>query len=103
MKNIETKNRNSKSNKDNNNKNNLDYNQSYSFVKIKVHNALFAGDRVEFIQPKGDNIFCKIKNIYDDKTLEKIKSAHGGQEKMAYIEIGKMPEVFSVMRKKLNC
>ncbi len=74
-----------------------------NIVKIKVHNALFAGDRVEFIQPKGDNIFCKIKNIYDDKTLEKIKSAHGGQEKMVYIEIGKMPEVFSVMRKKINC
>lgn len=100
MKNIETKNRNSKSNKDNNNKNNLDYNQSYSFVKIKVHNALFVGDRVEFIQPMKNNIFCKIKNIYDDKTLEKIKSAHGGQNKMVYIEISKMPEVFSVMRKK---
>lgn len=95
MKNIETKNRNSKDNKSD-----LNYNQGYSLVKIKVHNALFVGDRVEFIQPKGDNIFCKIKNIYDDKTLEKIKSAHGGQEKMVYIEINKTPEVFSVMRKK---
>ncbi len=72
-----------------------------NIIKIKVHNALFAGDRVEFIQPKEDNIFCKIKNIYDDKTLKKIESAHGGQNKMVYIEIGKIPEVFSVMRKKL--
>ena len=70
-------------------------------IKIKVHNAIFAGDRIEFIQPKGDNIFCKIKNIYDDKTFEKLKSAHGGQERMVYIEISKKPEVFSVMRKKL--
>ncbi|MCK5475391.1 MAG: U32 family peptidase [Candidatus Pacebacteria bacterium] len=71
-------------------------------VKIKVHNAVFAGDRVEFIQPKGDNIFCKIKNIYDDKTLEKLKSAHGGQDRMVYIEISKKPEISSVMRKKLG-
>jgi U32 family peptidase len=71
-----------------------------SFIKIKVHNTLFVGDKVEFIQPKGNNIFCKIKNIYNDKTLEKINSAHGGQNKMVYIEISKKPEVFSVMRKK---
>ncbi|NOQ67951.1 U32 family peptidase [Patescibacteria group bacterium] len=71
-----------------------------SIIKIKVHNALFTGDRVEFIQPRGDNIFCKVKNIYDDKTLEKLKSAHGGQDRMVYIEISKKPEVFSVMRKK---
>jgi putative protease len=72
-----------------------------NIIKIKVHNAIFVGDRVEFIQPSKDNVFCKIKNIYDDKTLEKLKSAHGGQNKMVYIEISKMPEVFSVMRKKL--
>ena len=71
-------------------------------VKIKVHNALFVGDRVEFIQPNNKNIFCKIKNIYDDKTFEKLKSAHGGQERMVYIEINKKPEVFSVIRKKIK-
>ncbi|MCK5332552.1 U32 family peptidase [Candidatus Parcubacteria bacterium] len=73
-----------------------------SLVKIRVHNSLLAGDRVEFIQPNNDNIFCKIKNIYDDKTLEKLKSAHGGQDRMVYIEVSKMPEVFSVMRKKIK-
>ena len=71
-------------------------------IKIKVHNALFAGDRVEFIQPRGDNIFCKIKSIYDDRILEKLKSAHGGQERMVYIEISKKPEISSVMRKRLG-
>ncbi|MCK5413187.1 MAG: U32 family peptidase [Candidatus Pacebacteria bacterium] len=75
---------------------------NYHLVKIKVHNSLLVEDRVEFIQPKGDNIFCKIKNIYDDKTQEKLKSAHGGQDRMVYIEISKMPEVFSVMRRKLK-
>lgn len=70
-------------------------------IKIKVHNAIFTGDRIEFIQPKENNIFCKIKNIYDDKTLEKLKSAHGGQDRTVYIEISKVPEIFSVLRKKL--
>ena len=76
--------------------------KSKNLIKIKVHNALFVGDRVEFIQPKGDNIFCKIKNIYDDKIFEKLKSAHGGQDRMVYVEISKTPEVFSVMRKKIK-
>jgi hypothetical protein len=76
-------------------------NELKNLVKIKVHNAIFTGDRVEFIQPNSKNIFCKIKNIYDDKTFEKLKSAHGGQDRMVYIEISKKPEVFSVMRKKI--
>lgn len=73
-----------------------------NIIKIKVHNALFVGDRVEFIQPNSKNIFCKIKNIYDDKIFEKLKSAHGGQDRMVYIEISKVPEVFSVMRKRIK-
>ncbi|MCK5466772.1 U32 family peptidase C-terminal domain-containing protein [Candidatus Parcubacteria bacterium] len=76
--------------------------KNFKIIKIKVHNALFVGDRIEFIQPRGKNIFCKIKNIYDDKTLAKLKSAHGGQERMVYIEISKMVEVFSVIRKRKN-
>ena len=76
--------------------------KNYNIIKIKVHNAIFVNDRVEFIQPKGDNIFCKIKNIYDDKSFEKLKSAHGGQDRMVYIEMSKKPEVFSVMRKKIE-
>ena len=76
--------------------------KSHILVKIKVHNAVFAGDRIEFIQPKGDSVFCKIKNIYECRTLEKLKSAHGGQERMVYIEISKKPEVFSVLRKKIG-
>ena len=78
------------------------FGRSKNLIKIKVHNALFVGDRVEFIQPNNKNIFCKIKNIYDDKTFEKLKSAHGGQERMVYVEISKKPEVFSVMRKKIR-
>ena len=77
------------------------FNKLKNIIKIKVHNALFVGDRVEFIQPNNKNIFCKIKNIYDNRTFEKLKSAHGGQEKMVYVEISKTPGVFSVMRKRI--
>ncbi|MCK5490880.1 MAG: U32 family peptidase [Candidatus Pacebacteria bacterium] len=80
----------------------LEYLKEKYLIKIRVHNSLAVGDRVEFIQPDSENIFCKIKNIYDDKTQEKLKSAHGGQNRMVYIEISKVPEVFSVMRKKIK-
>jgi putative protease len=80
----------------------LDYSEERSLIKIKVHNALFVGDKVEFIRPRGKNIFCKIKNIYDDKTLENLESAHGGQDRMVFIEVNKIPEKFSVMRKKIK-
>jgi len=78
------------------------FNKLKNIIKIKVHNALFVGDRVEFIQPNNKNIFCKIKNIYDIKNFEKLKSAHGGQDRMVYIEISKNLEKFSVMRKKVE-
>lgn len=75
---------------------------SNNLVKIKVHNAVYKGDKIEIIQPEGKNIFCKIKEIYDDKSLERLESAHGGRDRMVYIEISKKPEVFSVMRKKVK-
>ena len=75
-----------------------------NLIKIKVHNAIFAGDRIEFIRPRGNNFFVKIKDIYECETLKKLKSAHGGQNKTVYIEVSKKPEVFSVLRKKIkNC
>lgn len=70
-------------------------------VKIKVHNSLYVGDKVEIIQPKGENIFCKIKGIYDDKNTDKLESAHGGQDRAVYIKIGKIPEMFSILRKHI--
>ncbi|MBW6440502.1 U32 family peptidase [Patescibacteria group bacterium] len=80
----------------------MEYFKEKKLIKIRVHNSLLCGDKVEFIQPIGDNIFCKIKNIFDDKNLEKLKSAHGGQNRMVYLEITKIPEISSVMRKKIK-
>jgi len=79
----------------------VDHDKKNNLTKIKVHNTLFDGDKIETIQPKGENIFCKIKGIYDDKDMEKLKSAHGGQNRMVYIKINKLPEKFSILRKHI--
>ena len=78
----------------------LEYDKNKRLVKVKVHNALCVGDRVEFIQPNKDNMLCKIKNIYDDGSMEKLNSAHGGQNRLVYVEINKIPEKFSILRKR---
>jgi len=69
-------------------------------VKIRVHNALFRGDKIQVLQPQGENFFCKIQAIYDDKTLEKLESAHGGQGREVFIGINKKPQNMSILRKE---
>ncbi|MDD3190085.1 MAG: U32 family peptidase C-terminal domain-containing protein [Candidatus Pacebacteria bacterium] len=69
-------------------------------VKIRVHNALCVKDKIQVLQPKGENFFCKISAIYDDKTLEKLESAHGGQDRQVYIKINKKPQVMSILRRE---
>lgn len=71
-----------------------------NLVKIRVHNALRLKDKIQILQPKGENYFCKILGIHDDKTLEKLESAHGGQGRMVYIKINKKPQVMSVLRRE---
>lgn len=36
--------------------------------------------------------------IYDDKNFAKLESAHGGQNKVVYIKIGKILEKFGILR-----
>ncbi|MFA7169953.1 MAG: U32 family peptidase [Candidatus Paceibacterota bacterium] len=71
-----------------------------NLIKIRVHNALCVKDRIQVLQPKGENFFCKVLAIYDDKTLEKLESAHGGQNRQVYIKINKKPQVMSILRKE---
>jgi len=71
-----------------------------NLVKIRVHNALFRGDRIQVLQPQGENFFCKIQAIYDDKTWEKLESAHGGQGREVFIGINKKPQNMSILRRE---
>ncbi|MDD3007122.1 MAG: U32 family peptidase [Candidatus Pacebacteria bacterium] len=71
-----------------------------NLIKIRVHNALRLKDKIQILQPKGENFFCKIQAIYDDKTLEKLESAHGGQGRQVYIKINKRPQGMSILRRE---
>jgi len=71
-----------------------------NLIKIRVHNALCVKDRIQVLQPKSENFFCKVLAIYDDKTLEKLESAHGGQNRQVYVKINKKPQTMSILRKE---
>lgn len=70
---------------------------------VKIHNALYLGDEIEFITPTGKNIKIKLDNLKDGKTGEDIKEVHGGNGKNAIIEIGQKIniEVGTMLRKKV--
>jgi putative protease len=78
----------------------LEIDSKKNLVKIRVHNALNLKDKIQVLQPRGENFFCKILGIYDDKTLEKLDSAHGGQDRQVYIKINKKPQIMSILRKE---
>ncbi|MFA6096591.1 MAG: U32 family peptidase C-terminal domain-containing protein [Candidatus Paceibacterota bacterium] len=70
-----------------------------NLVKIKVHNALYKGDKVEIISPKGKNMTSRIKKIIEIDSMQESDSAHGGQNKMVYVSLGVKPEKYSIIRK----
>ena len=69
---------------------------------VKVHNSLRVGDRLEIVRPKYDIIKISLKKMWDSKTGEEIKEAHGGQEKVVVLEIDEEVPEFSVLRRKVD-
>lgn len=78
----------------------LNYDTKKQLTKIRVHNALYMKDNIQVLQPKGENFFSKVAAIYDDKTLEKLESAHGGQDRQVYIKLNKKPQIMSILRRE---
>lgn len=70
-------------------------------ICIKVHNALYAGDEIELVVPKGENFSITIKEIFDAKTGEQLTEAHGGQDREILIPVDKDVPEFTVLRKKV--
>lgn len=68
-------------------------------ARVKVHNALRQGDKIQVLQPRGENFSCKISGIYDGESMEKMESAHGGQGREVYLKIKKSQD-FSILRKE---
>jgi putative protease len=80
----------------------LSYNAKKKLTKIRVHNTLSVKDRIQILQPKRENCFCSVQAIYEDRTFEKLDSAHGGQNKQVFIKLNKRPQMFSILRKELK-
>jgi len=76
--------------------------EDMKYARIKVHNALYPGEKVHILQPRGEDFSCKVRAIYDDKTSERIESAHGGQDRQVYISLSKNPMDMSIIRKEKN-
>ena len=70
-------------------------------IFIKVHNTLLVGDNLDIIQPSGEIVKLKIKEMFDESG-DGIGEAHGGQEKMVRIPSRKKIGVMSVIRKKVK-
>ncbi len=74
-------------------------------LRIKVHNTIKKGDKVEIILPGYGIIRLKIKEMIDFASQEEVIKAHGGgggQEIVLKVESSfRIPE-FSVLRRKIN-
>ncbi|MEA2065223.1 MAG: U32 family peptidase C-terminal domain-containing protein [Patescibacteria group bacterium] len=70
-------------------------------IYMKIHNAIFAKDTIEFIQPNIKNLKLKLNTFFDQEGKE-IVEAHGGQGKTVFIKTKKDIEKMSVARKKIT-
>ncbi|NCF75315.1 MAG: U32 family peptidase [Xanthomonadaceae bacterium] len=70
-------------------------------IYLKVHNVIFLNDNLEIIQPKSKTVKLKVKKMYEENG-DKIKEAHGGQNKIIIIETKNKIEKMSVIRKKIK-
>ncbi|MBD3244662.1 MAG: U32 family peptidase [Candidatus Moranbacteria bacterium] len=81
---------------------------------VFVHNAIYQGENIDSISP--DKIKkVKVKNIFDPKLIEKnlaqksanplnlrVQSAHGGTDKIWYIEFDKPLKKWTILRGKIK-
>lgn len=68
-------------------------------IKVKPHNAIYLKDEIEIIDSKGNHC-VKLEKIFDED-MNKVKSAHGGQNKNYFLKINKTNiQPMSLIRKK---
>ena len=77
----------------------VEFDKRNQLILIKVHNALYKGDKVEIISPKKKNRTCIIRKIFEIDTKEEVESAHGGQNKMVFVKMRVRPEKYSILSK----
>lgn len=80
-----------------------DQNGGVNRLRIKVHNSIKTGDRIEIVLPKYDIIKTKVGKIIEARSREEIKEAHGGgggQEIILEVKSDLEIPVYAVLRKK---
>jgi len=70
--------------------------------KVKVHNVIRVGDKIEFIPPQKDNFILAIPTIYDLDEKKYVVEVHGGQDKAILLQLNKEMPVMTILRKKLD-
>jgi putative protease len=69
-------------------------------VNIKVHNDIRSGDELEILRPPYDIIKVRPRKIWNAKTGEEMKEAHGGgSQHVIYINCKEEIPEFSIIRK----
>jgi len=68
------------------------------YNKVKIHNHLKIGDKIESITPTG-NQQLKLKNIFDHQ-MKKVNEAHGGHSQRYFLELDRILKKGSLIRKR---
>lgn len=68
-------------------------------ILVKPHNALYVGEEIEIIQPKGDNVKMKVEKIINATNGKEVDSMHGGVKDLFVISINQKVESMSIIRK----
>ena len=69
---------------------------------MKPHNALYVGEGIEIVQPKGKNIKMKVEKIINATNGKEVDSMHGGVKDLFIINVGQKVEPMSIIRKYKN-
>ena len=71
-------------------------------IFVKPHNALYVGEGIEIVQPKGKNIKMKVEKIINATNGKEVDSMHGGVKDLFIINVGQKVEPMSIIRKYKN-
>jgi U32 family peptidase len=78
-------------------------NKNNKKIRIKVHNTMKIGDKIEIIRPGYDILKISLKKMFNAETEKEIKEAHGGGSgHIVLIEINEDAPEYSVLRRKIS-
>lgn len=67
------------------------------FSRFEQRNKFCVGDEIEIMKPDGRNIFVKVEEMRDDKTMEKVDSCPHSKQ-ILWVKLSKTPDVYDLLR-----